>query len=404
MIKKFQFPPGINRESTQFGASGSWYKCNNMRFRGGVPETIGGWSRLESHELEGFGRACHGTKSFEGYRYRWVGTNEKFYVITSNGVVDVSPDRIAAVSLGANPFVVAAGIVTVTDGTAGVAVGDWVTFEGATTTVGTTNAIPAATINRNGGWQVTSVGAGTYTFDSGLTPVPTGGGGGGGSGVKAHHKVKPGNLTVSTGSGWGVGYWGGDDFTPTEYEMENTAITIASTTQFDVNVSGESLPSSPSALAAGDSIYITGLDTSSTLDGLDLSLLNNNWWEVQSVGGSDTIRCNLPYTLASTSGATGGGNNGKYYRFDVSATPSPGQVDGATRGWDVESSLSQETGETRRVYMDNYGEDLMFANSGGTIYNYDLPRIRAAVFRRQARRRLRRRWTPLRGTRTRLTR
>ena len=127
MIKKFQFPPGINRESTQFGASGSWYKCNNMRFRGGVPETIGGWSRLESYELEGFGRACHSTKSFEGYRYRWVGTNEKFYVITSNGAVDITPNRAVKDPLGSNPMTLGTDkVLTVTDNTADVQIGDWV--------------------------------------------------------------------------------------------------------------------------------------------------------------------------------------------------------------------------------------------------------------------------------------
>ena len=40
---KFQFHPGINKEVTTLAGKGGWYSGNNVRFRSGYPEKLGGW-------------------------------------------------------------------------------------------------------------------------------------------------------------------------------------------------------------------------------------------------------------------------------------------------------------------------------------------------------------------------
>ena len=40
---KLQFRPGVNREATTLANEGGWYDSNNIRFRSGYPEKIGGW-------------------------------------------------------------------------------------------------------------------------------------------------------------------------------------------------------------------------------------------------------------------------------------------------------------------------------------------------------------------------
>ena len=42
-LTKLQFKPGVNREATTLSNEGGWYDCNNVRFRSGYPEKIGGW-------------------------------------------------------------------------------------------------------------------------------------------------------------------------------------------------------------------------------------------------------------------------------------------------------------------------------------------------------------------------
>ena len=45
-LKKLAFKPGVNRENTRYNTEGGWYECNNVRFRQGAPEKIGGWTRV----------------------------------------------------------------------------------------------------------------------------------------------------------------------------------------------------------------------------------------------------------------------------------------------------------------------------------------------------------------------
>ena len=46
MLQKIGFQPGINKQVTATGAEGQWIDCDNVRFRYGTPEKIGGWKQL----------------------------------------------------------------------------------------------------------------------------------------------------------------------------------------------------------------------------------------------------------------------------------------------------------------------------------------------------------------------
>ena len=45
-LKKLQFAPGFNKQATASGAEGQWIDGDNVRFRTGLPEKIGGWKQL----------------------------------------------------------------------------------------------------------------------------------------------------------------------------------------------------------------------------------------------------------------------------------------------------------------------------------------------------------------------
>ena len=42
-LVKVQVAPGIDKQNTEYGAEGRWIDCDNVRFRYGLPEKIGGW-------------------------------------------------------------------------------------------------------------------------------------------------------------------------------------------------------------------------------------------------------------------------------------------------------------------------------------------------------------------------
>ena len=49
--------PGFNKQVTDVGAEGQWVDGDNVRFRYGLPEKIGGWEQLTANSLVGAARA-----------------------------------------------------------------------------------------------------------------------------------------------------------------------------------------------------------------------------------------------------------------------------------------------------------------------------------------------------------
>ena len=95
-LTKLKIPAGINRESTEYAAGNAWYDSDNIRFRGGVAESISGWTRDSMYLLNGIGRACFSSRDYSGNNYQFVGTNWKFYVIVGTEAYDITglgPER-----------------------------------------------------------------------------------------------------------------------------------------------------------------------------------------------------------------------------------------------------------------------------------------------------------------------
>ena len=45
MLSKVNIQAGIDKQTTTYGAEGRWIDSKNVRFRTGLPEKIGGWSK-----------------------------------------------------------------------------------------------------------------------------------------------------------------------------------------------------------------------------------------------------------------------------------------------------------------------------------------------------------------------
>jgi len=79
-LEKFVFTPGINKESTSYAAEGGWYDGNNVRFRNGRAEKIGGWQYHSNEDALGSIRFLEEWTALDGINYIAVGSTVKFIV------------------------------------------------------------------------------------------------------------------------------------------------------------------------------------------------------------------------------------------------------------------------------------------------------------------------------------
>ena len=221
-LTKLQFRPGINRETTSYTNEGGWFDCDKIRFRAGLPEKIGGWTRLGSASFLGTCRAMHQWSTLSLNNYMGLGTSLKYYVEEGQGYYDITPIRNTT-SAGDVTFDATDGssTLTVTDTAHGAVVGDFVTFSGAVSLGG---VITADVLNQE--YRIESIvdadnytiiaravaGLSTITIDGVYTPTPVvanaSDSGDGGASVVGAYQINVGLDTTLFGNGWGAGTWG----------------------------------------------------------------------------------------------------------------------------------------------------------------------------------------------------
>ena len=194
-LQKIQLKPGVNREGTRYSTEGGFYESDNVRFRQGTPEKIGGWLRISAYTFLGVCRSLWNWVTLGYQSLIGVGTHLKFYLANGGAYYDITPTQ--TVHTLTNPFATVNGsaTVTVTDAIGGYIDNGFVTFTGGT-------AVGGLTIL--GEFQLTySAGTSyTITFTSAASSTTTGGGT-----VYAVYQVNPGPSFASPLAGWGSGAW-----------------------------------------------------------------------------------------------------------------------------------------------------------------------------------------------------
>ena len=194
MLSKVNIAPGIDKETTNYGAEGRWIDCTNVRFRAQLPEKIGGWTKLVAPKICGVVRAQKTWYSTAGVRFMAIGTDRKLYVYSEGVVNDITPTRIQSTLSG--PFTAnGTATITVAHTNHGATEGDFVTYSGAT-------ALNGADFNAE--YEITSiVDANSYT----ITHTGNVSSGTGGGTVTATYQLNVGSPTSSFGFGWGTATW-----------------------------------------------------------------------------------------------------------------------------------------------------------------------------------------------------
>ena len=194
MLSKVNIAPGIDKETTNYGAEGRWIDCVNVRFRAKLPEKIGGWTKLVAPKICGVVRAQKTWYSTAGVRFMAIGTDRKLYVYSEGVVNNITPERLSATLSG--PFTAnGTATITVAHSNHGATEGSFVTYSGAT-------ALNGADFNAE--YEITSVvDANSYTIThTGNVSAGTGGGT-----VTAKYQINVGSATSSFGFGWGTATW-----------------------------------------------------------------------------------------------------------------------------------------------------------------------------------------------------
>ena len=91
MLQKLGFLPGFNKQVTSTGAESQWTGGENVRFRYGTPEKIGGWNQLGESKLTGVARGLHHFVNKESTKFAAIGTNRILYVYSGGVYYDIHP-------------------------------------------------------------------------------------------------------------------------------------------------------------------------------------------------------------------------------------------------------------------------------------------------------------------------
>jgi len=243
MLQKIGFLPGFNKQVTPTGGEFQWQGGDNVRFRYGTPEKIGGWEQLGDDALVGAARAQHHLINNAGTKYSIIGTNRILYAYSGGVFYDIHP--IKSTTTETTCFETEYNTTSVTINTStvlGISAGDIVLLDSFTAITGSNYG--ASDFNDKK-FMVTSVPTGTsftITMPSAETANPGATTASGGIRIQLYYPVGP--VQQAAGHGFGTGQWSGSvsvaatsTLSTTLPDDSTTTVVVADSTQFETSVS-----------------------------------------------------------------------------------------------------------------------------------------------------------------------
>lgn len=123
---RFLLKPGVETRLSQSANQGGWSFSQLVRWLGGLPQKIGGWTQLIATAMTGTPRALHAWSDLTGIPYLASGSEQRLQLVSGGTLYDITPlsktDNISpSFSTG-----IGSSSVTVTDSANGVVVDDWI--------------------------------------------------------------------------------------------------------------------------------------------------------------------------------------------------------------------------------------------------------------------------------------
>jgi hypothetical protein len=345
MLQKIGFLPGFNKQLTPTGAEAQWTGGENVRFRYGTPEKIGGWQQLGDKSLTGSARAVHHMVNNDGIKYAAIGTNRILYTYSGGVYYDIHPiktdfgaltDKLASTSGSA--------VLTITlSTTAGMTAGDILYLENVTPPTG--SGYSASDFDDKTFMITEVVDDTSVTITMGSTASATATDGD--CSVKWYYPVGPAEQVGVYG--WGISQFGGTVSAPQTNTLNG---------------------------ALGDNVYGTGgSGTSIVLDSVTgFPTTGTNYIQV----GSEEIS----YTGVSGSTTLTGITRA------VRGTTRAAHSDGATvtntsdyAAWGQAASTTDKVAEPGLWSLDNLGSTLVALIVNGAVFEWDANATNATATR-----------------------
>ena len=330
-LKKLLLKPGVNRENTRYTSEGGWYESDNIRFRQGTPEKLGGWTRISEASYLGLARSLLNWITLTSQNLVGVGTHLKFYIENGGGYNDITPLR-ATTSAGDVTF---SAVSSTLDGAINASI--------TTITLADTSGFPAA---------------GKIIIESEVID---------------YSAITSNTLTGCTR---------GASSLVSGTSTSTTAATHSDTTA--VGCFSVTIADSSHGASTGD--FVTYSGAASLGGNIIASMLNqeyqienvidaNNYVIIAKSFSSESITSAIYTNIASTSSdsGNGGGSVVGAYQINSGASSANPLVGWGAAGWGAGAwGQGEADTEALRVWsQQNFGEDLIFAHRNGAIFYWD---------------------------------
>ena len=211
MLQKIGFQPGINKQISATGAESQWIDCDNVRFRYGIPEKIGGWRQLGESALTGAGRGLHHFVNSKARKYAMIGTNRILYAYSGGVFYDIHPIKSTNTLTSAFTTTNGSSTVTITfSGSHGINPQDIILLDSFSTI---TDSNFGASDFDDKKFMVTTVPTAT-TLTITMPSNESGSGATTSGGIRVQHYYPVGPAVQAKGFGWSLGSWGGEVASP----------------------------------------------------------------------------------------------------------------------------------------------------------------------------------------------
>jgi hypothetical protein len=215
MLQKIQFKPGFNKQATETGAEGQWVDGDNVRFRYGQPEKIGGWQQLVDETLAGPVRDQHTWTDLNGRKYAALGTSKVLIIYYEGGFYDITP--INADQTGCTfDSTTTDDEVTVNLTSHGLSAGDYFKFKSVTLPGGGVTGYTTADFTTNVFEVIATPTGNTFTITMPSNESGTGMSAQGSATLNSYIIIGPVFQTPAYGWGtdtWSAGAWGEESST-----------------------------------------------------------------------------------------------------------------------------------------------------------------------------------------------
>jgi hypothetical protein len=210
MLQKIGFLPGFNKQVTPTGAEAEWQSGENVRFRYGTPEKIGGWSQLGESKLTGVARQMHHIVNKDSQKFSIIGTNRILYAYTGGVFYDIHPLVNPSGTAITNAFSTTNGqkIVTITASSHGFSAGDICLFGDSSTFSAITDSNYSSATFCDKKFMVTEI-VDADNFKITVADTETGSGATTSGGITYYRYYHVGPAEQVGAFGWGISLFGG---------------------------------------------------------------------------------------------------------------------------------------------------------------------------------------------------